>query len=86
MTKEKLQEKLRLYEASKAELIANTFSTEIEADVEEYRKTVVAKYEAQKSADIEKHDHYIALLKDLIEEAELEEETLADDAEVNSVV
>lgn len=85
MTKAMLEEKLKAYETSKAELIAKTFATEIEADVDEYRKTVVAKYEAQKSADIEKHDHYIALLKDLIEEAELEEETLADDAEVNPV-
>lgn len=73
MTKEKLMEKLAEYEASKQELIAKTFAEEIAAEVAEYKKTVEAKYEAIKAEDLEKHDHYIALLKELIAEAEQEE-------------
>lgn len=73
MTKEKLMEKLAEYEASKQDLVSKTFSEEIEAEVAEYRKTVEAKYEAVKAEDLEKHDHYIALLKELITEAEQEE-------------
>lgn len=73
MTKEKLMEKLAEYEASKQELIAKTFADEIEAEVAEYKKTVEAKYEAVKAEDLEKHDHYISLLKELIAEAEQEE-------------
>lgn len=92
MTKEKLMEKLAEYEASKQELIAKTFAEEIEAEVAEYRKTVEAKYEAVKAEDLEKHEHYIALLKELIAEAEEEElaalatEEVAADAEVTPVV
>ena len=91
MTKEKLMEKLAEYEASKQELIAKTFAEEIAAEVAEYKKTVEAKYEAIKSEDLEKHEHYIALLKELIAEAEEEElaalatEEVAADAEVSSV-
>lgn len=73
MTKEKLMEKLAEYEASKQELIAKTFADEIEAEVAEYKKTVEAKYEAVKAEDLEKHDHYISLLKELIAEAEQED-------------
>lgn len=92
MTKEKLMEKLAEYEASKQELIAKTFAEEIEAEVAEYKKTVEAKYEAVKAEDLEKHEHYIALLKELIAEAEEEElaalatEEVAADAEVTPVV
>ena len=92
MTKEKLMEKLAEYEASKQELIAKTFAEEIEAEVAEYKKTVEAKYEAVKAEDLEKHEHYIALLEELIAEAEEEElaalatEEVAADAEVTSVV
>ena len=92
MTKEKLMEKLAEYEASKQELIAKTFADEIEAEVAEYKKTVEAKYEAVKAEDLEKHEHYIALLKELIAEAEEEElaaiatEEDAADAEVTPVV
>lgn len=91
MTKEKLMEKLAEYEASKQELIAKTFAEEIAAEVAEYKKTVEAKYEAIKAEDLEKHEHYIALLKELIAEAEEEElaalatEEVAADAEVSSV-
>lgn len=91
MTKGKLMEKLAEYEASKQELIAKTFADEIAAEVAEYRKTVEAKYEAVKAEDLEKHEHYIALLKELIAEAEEEElaalatEEVAADAEVPSV-
>lgn len=92
MTKGKLMEKLAEYEASKQELIAKTFAEEIEAEVAEYKKTVEAKYEAIKAEDLEKHEHYIALLKELIAEAEEEElaalatEEVAADAEVTPVV
>lgn len=92
MTKEKLMGKLAEYEASKEELIAKTFADEIEAEVAEYKKTVEAKYEAIKAEDLEKHEHYIALLKELIAEAEEEElaalatEEVAADAEVTPVV
>lgn len=92
MTKEKLMEKLAEYEASKQELIAKTFADEIEAEVAEYKKTVEAKYEAIKAEDLEKHEHYIELLKELIAEAEEEElaalatEEVAADAEVTPVV
>ena len=92
MTKEKLMEKLAEYEASKQDLVSKTFSEEIEAEVAEYRKTVEAKYEAVKAEDLEKHEHYIALLKELIAEAEEEElaalatEEVAADAEVTPVV
>lgn len=92
MTKEKLMGKLAEYEASKQELIAKTFADEIEAEVAEYKKTVEAKYEAIKAEDLEKHEHYIALLKELIAEAEEEElsalatEEVAADAEVTPVV
>lgn len=83
MTKEKLIEKLAEYEASKQELIAKTFAEEIAAEVAEYKKTVEAKYEAIKAEDLEKHDHYIALLKELITEAEQEEvEELSAEKEV----
>lgn len=91
MTKEKLMEKLAEYEASKQELIAKTFAEEIAAEVAEYKKTVEAKYEAIKAEDLEKHEHYISLLKELIAEAEEEEisalatEEVAADAEVSSV-
>lgn len=91
MTKEKLIEKLAEYEASKQELIAKTFAEEIAAEVAEYKKTVEAKYEAIKAEDLEKHEHYISLLKELIAEAEEEEisalatEEVAADAEVSSV-
>lgn len=91
MTKERLMEKLAEYEASKQELIAKTFAEEIEAEVAEYKKTVEAKYEAIKAEDLEKHEHYISLLKELIAEAEEEEisalatEEVAADAEVSSV-
>lgn len=84
-------EKLAEYEASKQELIAKTFADEIEAEVAEYKKTVEAKYAAVKAEDLEKHEHYIALLKELIAEAEEEElaalatEEVAADAEVASV-
>lgn len=74
MTKEKLTEKLIDYESKKETLSANTFAAEIDAEVAEYKKTVVAKYEAQKNSDMEKLDHYISLLQDLISEAEEEEE------------
>lgn len=74
MTKEKLTEKLLDYEGKKETLSVETFAEEIDADVAEYKKTVVARYEAQKSADMEKLDHYISLLKELIAEAEEEEE------------
>ena len=73
MTKEKLMEKLAEYEASKQDLVSKTFAEEIEAEVAEYRKTVEAKYEAIKAEDLEKHEHYITLLKELIAEAEQEE-------------
>ena len=73
MTKEKLMEKLAEYEASKQELIAKTFADEIEAEVAEYKKTVEAKYAAVKAEDLEKHEHYISLLKELIAEAEQED-------------
>ena len=92
MTKEKLMGKLAEYESSKQELIAKTFAEEIEAEVAEYRKTVEAKYEAVKAEDLEKHEHYIALLKELIAEAGEEElaalatEEVAADAEVTPVV
>ena len=92
MTKEKLMEKLAEYEASKQELVAKTFADEIEAEVAEYKKTVEAKYEAIKAEDLEKHEHYIALLKELIAEAEEEElgalatYVVAADAEVTPVV
>lgn len=92
MTKEKLMGKLAEYEASKQELVAKTFADEIEAEVAEYKKTVEAKYEAIKAEDLEKHEHYIALLKELIAEAEEEElaaiatEEVAADAEVTPVV
>ena len=92
MTKGKLMEKLAEYEASKQELVAKTFADEIEAEVAEYKKTVEAKYEAIKAEDLEKHEHYIALLKELIAEAEEEElaalatEEVAADAEVTPVV
>ena len=92
MTKEKLMEKLAEYEASKQELSVKTFADEIEAEVAEYKKTVEAKYEAIKAEDLEKHEHYIALLKELIAEAEQEElatlatEEVAADAEVTPVV
>ena len=88
MTKEKLMEKLAEYEASKQELIAKTFADEIEAEVAEYKKTVEAKYEAVKAEDLEKHEHYIALLKELIAEAEEEEvsaEEVAESEEVTSI-
>lgn len=91
MTKEKLMEKLAEYEASKQELIAKTFAEEIAAEVAEYKKTVEAKYESIKAEDLEKHEHYISLLKELIAEAEEEEisalatEEVAADAEVSSV-
>lgn len=91
MTKEKLMEKLAEYEASKQELIVKTFADEIAAEVEEYRKTVEAKYEVIKTENLEKHEHYISLLKELIAEAEEEEisalatEEVAADAEVSSV-
>ena len=91
MTKEKLMEKLAEYEASKQELIAKTFAEEIAAEVAEYKKTVEAKYEAIKAEDLEKHEHYIALLKELIAEAEEEEisalatEEVAVDAEVTPI-
>ena len=89
MTKEKLMEKLAEYEASKQELIAKTFADEIEAEVAEYKKTVEAKYEAVKAEDLEKHDHYITLLKELITEAQQEElaaAEVAEDAEVTPIV
>lgn len=73
MTKEKLMEKLTEYEASKQELIAKTFADEIAAEVAEYKKTVEAKYAAVKAEDLEKHEHYISLLKELIAEAEQED-------------
>lgn len=73
MTKEKLMEKLAEYEASKQELIAKTFADEIAAEVAEYKKTVEAKYAAVKAEDLEKHEHYISLLKELIAEAEQED-------------
>lgn len=88
MTKEKLMEKLAEYEASKQDLVSKTFSEEIEAEVAEYRKTVEAKYEAVKAEDLEKHDHYITLLKELITEAEQEElaaAEVAEDAEVTPI-
>ena len=88
MTKEKLMEKLAEYESSKQELIAKTFAEEIEAEVAEYRKTVEAKYEAVKAEDLEKHEHYIALLKELIAEAEQEEiaaDEVAESEEVTSI-
>lgn len=89
MTKEKLIEKLAEYEASKQELIAKTFAEEIAAEVAEYKKTVEAKYEAIKAEDLEKHEHYISLLKELIAEEEeisaLATEEVAADAEVSSV-
>lgn len=85
MTKEKLMEKLAEYEASKQNLVSKTFSEEIEAEVAEYRKTVEAKYEAVKAEDLEKHDHYITLLKELITEAEQEELAAAEVAESEEV-
>lgn len=91
MTKEKLMEKLAEYEASKQDLVSKTFFEEIEAEVAEYRKTVEAKYEAVKAEDLEKHDHYITLLKELITEAEEEElaalttEEVAESEEVNHI-
>lgn len=88
MTKEKLMEKLAEYEASKQDLVSKTFSEEIEAEVAEYRKTVEAKYEAVKAEDLEKHDHYITLLKELITEAEQEElatEEVAESEEVTPI-
>ena len=91
MTKERLMEKLAEYEASKQELIAKTYAEEIEAEVAEYKKTVQEKYEAMKAEDLERHDHYIALLKELIEDAEREDDDAlaaenAEDAEVTHVV
>lgn len=91
MTKERLMEKLAEYEASKQELIAKTYAEEIEAEVAEYKKTVQEKYEAMKAEDLERHDHYIALLKELIEDAEREDGDVlaaenAEDAEVTTVV
>lgn len=84
MTKEKLMGKLAEYEASKQELIVKTFADEIEAEVAEYKKTVEAKYEALKADDLEKHDHYIALLKELIAEAQQEELSMGDEKVVES--
>lgn len=90
MTKEKLMEKLAEYEASKQELIVKTFADEIAAEVEEYRKTVEAKYEVIKTENLEKHEHYISLLKELIAETEQEElvakeEKVAESEEVTPV-
>ena len=92
MRKEKHMEKRAEYEASKQEHIPKTFADEIVAEDAEYKKTVEAKYEAIKAEDLERHEHYIALLKELIAEAEQEElaalatEEVAEDAEVTPVV
>lgn len=91
MTKEKLMEKLAEYEASKQELFSKTFADEIAAEVAEYKKTIEAKYEAIKAEDLEKHEHYITLLKELIAEAEQEElavlsaEEVAENEEVTHI-
>ncbi len=68
MKTQKLEEKLVEEKNKKTALEANTFEAEINAEVAEYRKSVVAKYREQKAVDIAKLESRIDILTALITE------------------
>ena len=61
---EKLKEYRNAFEAKKAELLATEIN--IEADVEEYRKNLIAEAEAKKNAEIAKIDSDIDCINHII--------------------
>lgn len=69
--KEKLLEKLRMYQDMKVKVLADTY--DIEAKVQEYRTVLMRECERDRAKKIEKIDTYTELLEKLIEEAEQEE-------------
>lgn len=71
MNKTELLDKRTKYETLKAEIIEKDYTALIESEVEEYKAKVVAKYEAERTADLVKVNHYIELLEELIAEAEI---------------
>nr|DAF90896.1 MAG TPA: hypothetical protein [Siphoviridae sp. ctnMR5] len=79
LTTEVLNEKKAKYEAEKSSLQAKDFTTYIaekvqafraekEAEIAEYEQRVKEEYEAERKNDIEKCEHYIKLLNELLEE------------------
>lgn len=78
MTKEQLDLRLKDYESEKAALLADTHREEIEARVAEYRAQLTEEYKKNTEEDVRKIDHYIDLLRDLIQE---EEDNLDEEAE-----
>lgn len=75
MTKEQLVAKRGLYEAKKVEIATMSYDEAIEAEIAEYRKSLIQKYEAMRSADMMKVNHYLTLLDELITEIDVEEVT-----------
>lgn len=88
MKKEKLIEKIAGYEKERATIEANTYAAEIDAEVAEYKKTVVEKYAKKKADEIAKIDNYKTLLEMLVAEDEEAEKnaTAPTTANVNGVI
>lgn len=68
MTIEKLKEKLAFYVELRKELEAKDYSDQIEAEVEAFRLSLISKYAASTKEDLKKIDHYVELIRDLINE------------------
>jgi hypothetical protein len=73
MNKQQLIEKKASYEIKRHELLSVSYEAEIEAELAKERARLEEKYEAQRKTDIERVDHYIDLLDELVMEAAKEE-------------
>lgn len=78
MSTEKLREKLAEYELKKEELEANDYSTEIEAELTEFKLALERKYADKKAEELSKMEANLFLLNELIAESELEEAAKAE--------
>lgn len=68
MNKETLQQKKLHYTNLCDEIISKDYSGEIEIKVAEYRKKLVTEVETSRQKDLDKIEHYLELLDELIEE------------------
>ena len=74
MERVKLIAKKEYYEKVKSQISStDCYSEELEKRLADYRLQLEREYEAERQKDIEKVDHYLELLTDLIDEATREE-------------
>lgn len=82
--REKLIAKLNNFLELKQNIENETF--DVEAEVQAYKASLLAKLEEARNAKIEKIDTYVELLQSLIAEVEAEEETKIPEKEEGSIL